>query len=114
LQPADYQAHQIVVVLGHTSRVKPIMLRQGSDILKELIQSNNPDCWKEAEYSVETGAVDFFDDLPKRNADIGFFTKPSNYFSRSTNPLTNQRCISSTTRMGGSITSSEPAMATFQ
>ena len=38
-------------------------LRQGSHILKELIQSNKL-IVAGAEYSVETGAVDFFDDLP--------------------------------------------------
>ena len=36
------------------------------------------------------------------------------HFSLSTSPLTNQRCINKTTRMGGSITSRAPARATFQ
>ena len=37
----------------------------------------------------------------------------NHYFSLSTNPLTNQGCMLSTTRMGGSITSRAPAKATF-
>jgi len=39
---------------------------------------------------------------------------PGTYFSGSTRPFTNQRCISTTTSTGGAITSSDPAMATFQ
>jgi hypothetical protein len=48
---------------------------------------------------------------PARDPQISI---PNLYFSRSINPFTNHRCISSTTRIGGSITSREPAMATFQ
>ena len=39
-------------------------LRQGSHILKELILNNNL-IVAGAEYSVETGVVDFFDALPE-------------------------------------------------